>query len=260
MPSGGSEDEPLLVPDPAAEAPDDWDDEEDGELGGAGSTTSCGRASRGVGAVGPSPRPHGVSLPPPRESPRARVASMASRASEIDEWRASQAPNRAHAVAARARTVTPAAEIANPKCDKAPRLRARSPPKIDNPEYKGKWYQPQIDNPDYKGGPGRRARSPRRRRRRRWRRPKTWTAPPFRPPCGRRTAALHMTTSTWGVGEAEAKAAAARAAAAARVGGGSRPSSRDVSSLTASTALGAPPRASARAGCCRRRSRSARRR
>ena len=28
---GWLEDEPLLVPDPAAEAPDDWDDEEDGE-------------------------------------------------------------------------------------------------------------------------------------------------------------------------------------------------------------------------------------
>jgi len=31
MPAGWLEDEPLLVPDPSAEAPDDWDDEEDGE-------------------------------------------------------------------------------------------------------------------------------------------------------------------------------------------------------------------------------------
>ena len=31
MPAGWLEDEPLLVPDPSAEAPADWDDEEDGE-------------------------------------------------------------------------------------------------------------------------------------------------------------------------------------------------------------------------------------
>jgi hypothetical protein len=33
----------------------------------------------------------------------------------------------------------PPQEIANPKCDKAPGCGPWSPPKVDNPDYKGKW-------------------------------------------------------------------------------------------------------------------------